>query len=114
MGIDEQLSRSMREALKGRCKDRLRVLRMLRTELQVAAASGRELSEEDVVRSFATKLRKVAEEYERLGLTERSEQARADQRTVEEFLPQQMSRAEIPNARPARSMPSAMPATIDG
>lgn len=95
MSIGDELAEQMKQALRGRRKDRLRALRLLRAELQVAETSGEEFKEVDVVKSFARKLRKSAEEYDRLGLAERAEALRAELHTVEEFLPEQMSRAEL-------------------
>ncbi len=95
MSIGDELAEQMKQALRGRQKDRLRALRLLRAELQVAETSGEEFNEVDVVKSFARKLRKSAEEYDRLGLAERAEALRAELHTVEEFLPEQMSRAEL-------------------
>lgn len=95
MSIGAELAEQMKQALRGRRKDRLRALRLLRAELQVAETSGEEFNEVDVVKSFARKLRKSAEEYDRLGLPERAEALRAELHTVEEFLPEQMSRAEL-------------------
>jgi uncharacterized protein YqeY len=83
-----------RQALKERDAGRLRVLRLLRTELQVAQASGREFREVDVVRSFARTLTAAAQEYKRLGHEARAEGLLRDAGIVEELLPARMSRED--------------------
>ena len=95
MGIQEAVSEQMKQALKAGEKDRLRVLRMLKTELQVAERSGREVDEVSVVKSYANTLRKNAEEYEELGREEQARSVRQDLEVVREFLPRQMSQAEL-------------------
>jgi len=95
MSIRETLADQMRRALKAGQSDRLRALRMLKAELEVAAASGRDFKELDVVRSHAKKLRRTLEEYEGLGLKDRVEALRTELAVVEEFLPRQMDRAEL-------------------
>lgn len=95
MSIAEAVGRQMREALKAGRSERLRALRMLKAELQVAEVSGKDFDEVDVVKSHARKLRKSRQEYERLGLTERVEALERELAVVEEFLPEPMSREEL-------------------
>lgn len=95
MTIRERLSEEMRRALKAGRKERLRVLRMLRSELQVAETSGRDFDEIDVIKSYARTLQDSAEEYEELDRPEQAEKARRDLEVVQEFLPTPMSRGEL-------------------
>ncbi|MFW6189068.1 MAG: GatB/YqeY domain-containing protein [Planctomycetota bacterium] len=95
MSVQEEVSRQMKEALKSGRKDRLRVLRMLKSELQVAERSGRAVDEVSVVKSYAKSLRQNAEEYEELGREEAAEAVRRDLDVVEEFLPEQMGREDL-------------------
>ena len=95
MTIRERLSEEMRRALKAGRKKRLRVLRMLRSELQVAETSGRDFDEIDVIKSYARTLQDSAEEYEELDRPEQAEKARRDLEVVQEFLPTPMSRGEL-------------------
>ncbi len=95
MTIRERLSEEMRRALKAGQKERLRVLRMLRSELQVAETSGRDFDEIDVIKSYARTLQDSAEEYEELDRPEQAEKARRDLEVVQEFLPTPMSRGEL-------------------
>lgn len=95
MEVAEALSRQMKLALKAGRSERLRALRMLKAELEVARASGRQYDEVQVVRSHAKGLRRSAEEYEKLGLADRAGAIRAELAVVEEFLPRQMGREEL-------------------
>ncbi len=95
MSIREALSEEMKKALRAGQKERLRALRMLMAELQVAETSGKDFEEVDVVKSHARELRKTVQEYERLGLTERVEALQRELAVVQEFLPQQMGREEL-------------------
>lgn len=95
MSVSEEVADQMRQAMKDGEKERLRVLRMLRSEFQVAETSGRDFDELDVVKSYAKKLRESAEEFDELGREDRAAAARRDLAVVEEFLPPQMSEEEI-------------------
>ncbi|MGD2174613.1 MAG: GatB/YqeY domain-containing protein [Candidatus Brocadiaceae bacterium] len=95
MSIREQLAEHMKQALKAGQKDRLRVLRLLRAELQVAETSGQQFEEVDIVKSYANALRKSADEYEGLGRQEKAHELQRDLGIVEEFLPEQMDREEL-------------------
>jgi hypothetical protein len=93
--IGRELAEQMKQALKAGRRERLGALRMLKSELEVAQASGRDYDPVQVVRSHAGTLRKSAEEYEELGLKERAEALRGQLAVVEEFLPEQMGREQL-------------------
>ncbi len=95
VSIQDELALQMKQALKAGRKERLRVLRLLRAELQVAETSGKDFEETDVVKSYARSLRKTADEYEGLGRADKAEDMRRDLAVVEEFLPPQMGREEL-------------------
>jgi len=95
MTIQQTISEQMREALRSGARERLRVLRLMKTELQVAERSGQEFDEVAVLRSYANSLRKTADEYERRGRQELAEGIRKDLQTIEEFLPGQMSAEDL-------------------
>jgi uncharacterized protein YqeY len=95
VALAEELAEAMQQALREGHRERLRALRMLKAELQVAQTSGKDFKDSDVVKSYANKLRKSAEEYEQLALGERAAAMRADLGVVEEFLPPQMERSAI-------------------
>lgn len=95
MSVRDDITQHIRAAMKARDRDRLRVLRMLLSELKVAETSGSDFDELDVVKSYAKRLRKNAEEYEELNLPEKAREAREELAVAEEFLPEQMSRQQI-------------------
>jgi len=83
------------QALRSGAKERLGVLRLLKTELQVAERSGKAFDEVAVLRSYANSLRKTAEEYDRRGRGELAESIRDDLQTIEEFLPCRLSADDL-------------------
>lgn len=95
MSIRDALAVEMTQARLQGLQDRVRALRMLMAELQVAETSGKDFKEVDVVKSYAKKLRKTVEEYERLGLDERAAGVRAELDAVMAFLPAQMDRSQL-------------------
>jgi hypothetical protein len=95
VNLGEALAEQLKQALKQGLKDRVRALRMLKAELEVAETSGTEFKEVDVVKSYARKLRESLEEYQRLGVPDRASLMEAELRVVEEFLPRQMTRQEV-------------------
>ena len=95
MTIQETISEQMKLALKSGSRDRLRVLRLMKTELQVAERSGKDFNEVDVLRAYANSLLKAADEYERLGRRDMADPMRTDLKVIAEFLPQQMSAADL-------------------
>ncbi len=95
MTIREELAAEIRDALKAGQKERLRVLRQLKAEFEVAETSGGDFDEVRVVKAYAKSLRKTAEQYEELGKDEQAESCRHDLSIVEEFLPPQMGREEL-------------------
>ena len=95
MSLRDELTEGVQRAMRGRDKERLSVLRMLLTEFQVAETSGREVDEAAVVRSYAKKLRKVADQYKELNLPDEACKAEAELAIVEEFMPRQMEPSEV-------------------
>ena len=95
MSTTDEIAQQMKQALKAGEKERLQVLRMLLSELKVAAASGKDYDEAAVLTSYANRLKKNAEEYEKLGLGEKAEEARRELAVAEEFLPSQLEQGEI-------------------
>jgi len=95
MSLREELSEKMKAAMRSRDAKRLSVLRMVLSELNVADASGQQYDEVSVVKAYAKKLKNTVEEYQRLALPDKVREAQEELRVVEEFLPQQMSQAEI-------------------
>lgn len=93
--LHDRLSTALKDAMKAQQKDRLAVIRMLLSEVKSAQLSaGGGVSAEEAVSAYAKRLRKSAEEYRKLAQPERATQAEQELKIVEEFLPQQLSRAE--------------------
>ena len=95
MSIRDDITEKMKSAMKAGDKQTLGVLRMLLSELKVAERSGQQYDETDVVKSYAGRLKKNAEEYQELGRTDKAEEAQEELAVVQQFLPEQMSRQEI-------------------
>ena len=95
MSIRDDVMEQLKTAMKAGDKQKVGVLRMLLSELKVAERSGKDYDEMDVVQSYAKRLRKNVDEYEDLDRSDRADEARKELSVVEQFLPEQMSRAEI-------------------
>jgi len=95
MSLRDQLGESMKAAMRSRDRKRLSVLRMVLSELKVADASGKEVDELAVVKSYASKLKKAAEQYDGLGLQDKADEAREEMAVVEEFMPAQMGEGQL-------------------
>lgn len=95
MSLRDTLTEGVQRAMRGGDKERLSVLRMLLSELQVAEASGREFEESAVVKSYAKKLRNTADQYKELNLPNEARKAEAELAIVEEFMPRQMEPSEV-------------------
>jgi hypothetical protein len=95
MSLRDELNAELKKAMKQSNKKRLSVLRMLLSEIKVAERSGKDFDEMSVFQSYAKKLRKSAEEYDELGREEKAAEVRKELAVVEEFLPEQMSAADI-------------------
>ena len=93
--MQERIADGLKDALRSGDKTRLGVLRMVLSELEVARASGKEVDEVAVVKAYAGKLRKSAEQYRRLNLPDQAGALLAELDVVEQFLPRQMGRDEV-------------------
>ncbi len=94
-----RLQAALKEAMLSKDSDRRDVIRMTLSAIkQLEVDTRRELSAEDVVgvlQKEAKTRRESIEEMERAGQTEAAAQARAALAILEEFLPRQLTRAEI-------------------
>jgi uncharacterized protein YqeY len=95
MSLRDELSEGIQRALRGSDKQRLSVLRMLLSELEIAETSGGEVDESAVVRSYARKLRKTADQYKELNLPDEARKAETELAIVEELMPRQMEPSEV-------------------
>ena len=81
----------MKAALKSGQKDRLSVIRMLLSDVKNIDLDPRKPTAEDAVAAYAKKLRKSAEEYEKVGRADEVAKLKAEIAVVEEYLPKKAS-----------------------
>ena len=94
MSLLTQLQEDMKTALKAGDKNRLSVIRMLLSDVKNIDLAPKPTTAEDAVASYAKKLRKSQEEYQRLGKTAEVEQLKYELGVVESYLPKKASPEE--------------------
>ena len=99
--LKERLRADLNAAMRARDRVRMRTLRMALTSItneEVAGASARDLSDEEVVKVLAREARKRREAAEAFGAAGRDEQAaaeRAEGKVLADYLPAQLSDEEL-------------------
>lgn len=97
--IADSINQKIAEALKARDEIRLSTLRLLSSALNYEfIAKQHKLSEEEelgVVRKEAKKRKEAIEAYEKAGAQERADKEKKELEILEEYLPEQLSDAEI-------------------
>ena len=99
--LKERLRADLTEAMRARDQVRLRTLRLALTSItneEVAGASARDLSDEEVVKVLTREARKRREAAEAFGAAGRDEQAaaeRAEGKVLASYLPEQLSDDEL-------------------
>ena len=91
MDLQTRLSEDMKTAMKSGQKDRLSVIRMLLSDVKNVDLMPGKPTQEQAVASYAKKLRKGLEEYEKYGKTAEAAQIRSEIAIVEEYLPKKAS-----------------------
>jgi hypothetical protein len=91
MELLTKLQDDMKVALKAGNKDRLGVIRMLISDVKNIDLMPNKPTEQQAVEAYAKKLRKAAEEYEKLGKPEESAKLKSELAIVEEYLPKKAS-----------------------
>ncbi len=94
MELLTRLQEDMKTAMKSGQKDRLGVIRMLISDVKNIDIMPGKPSPLAVVESYAKKLRKSLEEYDKLGLKEQAEKLKFEIGVVEEYLPKKASEEE--------------------
>jgi len=89
-----RLQDDMKAAMKSGQKDRLSVIRMLINDVKNIDLDPRKPTAEDAVAAYAKKLRKGAEEFERLGKRDEAGKLRSEIAVVDEYLPKKASPQE--------------------
>ena len=94
MELQTRLTEDMKTAMKSGQKDRLGVIRMLLSDVKNRDLMPNKPSAEQVVEAYAKKLRKGAEEYEKLGKPDEAAKFKSEIAIVEEYLPKKASPAD--------------------
>ena len=100
-GLKDRLRTDLTAAMKARDEVRTRTLRMALTSVSNEEVSGKaahELSDDDVLRLLAREAkrrREAAEAFEAAGRTEQAAAERAEDQILAEYLPAQLSDAEL-------------------
>lgn len=94
MSVLTKLQEDMKLAMKAGQKERLGVIRMLLSDVKNIDLLPKKITEEEAVGAYAKKLRKSAEEYEKIGRAVEVAQLKAELAIVEEYLPKKASAEE--------------------
>ena len=94
MTLLERLTDEMKLAMKSGNKDRLGVLRMHISDVKAIDLKPEKPTAEQAVEAYAKKLRKSADEYEKIGRTEEVAKLKSEMAVVDEFLPKKASKEE--------------------
>ena len=94
MDLLARLQDDMKTAMKSGQKDRLLVIRMLISDVKNIDLHPQKPTAEEAVASYAKKLRKSAEEYQKLGKPEEVKKFHTELAIVEEYLPKKASAEE--------------------
>lgn len=94
MELLSRLTEDMKAALKAGQKDRLQVIRMLLSDVKNIDLNPQKPTEQQAVEAYAKKLRKSAEEYEKIGKADEVAKLKSELAIVEEYLPKKASPEE--------------------
>jgi uncharacterized protein len=95
--LQQCLTDDMKAALKAGEKDRLTVIRMLLSDVKNIDLDPKKPTAEQAVAAYAKKLRKSAEEYERLGKPGEVDKLKFEIGVAESYLPKKASPEETAN-----------------
>ena len=91
MDLEARLTEDMKTALKAGQKDRLTVIRMLISDVKNIDLNPQKPTPQQAVESYAKKLRKSVEEYDKLGKPDEVTKLKSEIAIVEEYLPKKAS-----------------------
>ena len=94
MDLQTRLTEDMKAAMKSGQKDRLAVIRMVLSDVKNIDLMPDKPTAEQVVAAYAKKLRKSAEEYEKVGRPDEAAKLKGEIAIVEEYLPKKLSGAD--------------------
>ncbi|MCF7885336.1 MAG: GatB/YqeY domain-containing protein [Candidatus Marinimicrobia bacterium] len=99
MGLLEKITEDMKKAMKNKQKNRMQVLRLLRSDLKTAMIDKKgEFTEEDamaVITKAAKNRKESIESYKKGDREDLVEEEQKELEVIEEYLPEQMSDNEI-------------------
>lgn len=97
--LKERVSQAVKEAMKARDSDRLTALRLMLNEIKKREIDSRkELTDSEIEKIFQTMGKQISESYEQAkgaGRDEAAAEAKLQADVLKEFLPEQMSEAEV-------------------
>jgi len=91
MDLRARLEQDMKTALKAGQKERLSVIRMLLSDVKNIDLAPKPTTAEDAVAAYGKKLRKSAEEFERLGKPQEAQKLKEEIAIVDGYLPKKAS-----------------------
>ncbi len=94
MTLLARLQEDMKTAMKAGEKDRLVIIRMLISDVKNIDLQPKKPTEEEAVAAYAKKVRKSAEEYEKLGKLDEVAKLKAELVIVDSYLPKKASAEE--------------------
>ena len=94
MTLLERLTAEMKAAMKAGQRERLDVIRMLLSDVKAIDLNPAKPTAEQAVESYAKKLRKSAEEYEKIDRPEEAATLKKELAIVDEFLPKRLTREQ--------------------
>ena len=94
MSLKQRLTDDMKTAMKSGQKERLQVIRMLLSDVKNIDLAPQPTTEEQAVAAYAKKLRKAAEEYQKIGKQTEVDQLHKELAIVEEYLPKKADTAD--------------------
>src|ERR1051326_4881543 len=94
MDLLSRLQEDMKTAMKSGQKERLSVIRMLISDVKNVDLAPKPTTPQQAVEAYAKKLRKSAEEYEKIGRPQEAAKLREEMAVVDEYLPKRASPQE--------------------
>jgi uncharacterized protein len=99
MALLEKIEVDLRDAIKSKNEDRLRTLRMVKSDIMYEKTKGsQDLPEEkvlEIVQRAAKKRKESIEEFDKAGRKDLSDKEKTELAIIEEYLPAQLGEAEV-------------------
>lgn len=99
MSLGEKLSGDFKDALKAGDKDRVSILRMVKSSVKNLEIEKRKPLNDDeisaILRTFVKRARESIEQFSEAGRTELAEKERRELSIIQEYLPKELDEAEV-------------------